>query len=167
MQAASQHCDEKQLGVLQQMFSALHAETRSSITARSKLENLCRELQEHYTVLQVCMCSYMLQSIQVIFSAVSQRTALSWKKKVQFNKLTPPTHTHTQEQTIRRCREDEEKRSEMAGHFQVKLTEIQAQIEQHSARNDKLCRENANLTDKLEGLVNQCELREEVRARPG
>lgn len=84
---------------------------------------------------------------------------------VQLNKLSPPTHP--QEQTIRRCREDEEKRSEMAGHFQVKLTEIQAQIEQHSARNDKLCRENANLTDKLEGLVNQCELREEVRAGPG
>lgn len=51
----------------------------------------------------------------------------------------------------------------MAGHFQVKLTEIQTQIEQHSARNDRLCRENANLTDKLDSLVNQCELREEVR----
>lgn len=55
----------------------------------------------------------------------------------------------------------------MASHFQVKLTEIQAQIDQHSARNDKLCRENANLTDKLESLVNQCELREEVRTPPG
>lgn len=50
----------------------------------------------------------------------------------------------------------------MVGHFQTKLVEIQAQIEQHSSRNDKLCHENANLTDKLEGLMNQCELREEV-----
>ncbi|XP_030262058.1 beta-taxilin-like isoform X1 [Sparus aurata] len=64
-------------------------------------------------------------------------------------------------ETLQRCREDEEKRQEMAGHFQMKLTEIQAQIEQHSARNDKLCHENTNLTDKLEGLMNQCELREE------
>lgn len=55
----------------------------------------------------------------------------------------------------------------MASHFQVKLTEIQAQIDQHSTRNDKLCSENANLTDKLESLVNQCELREEVRTPPG
>lgn len=53
----------------------------------------------------------------------------------------------------------------MGSHFQGKLIEIQAQIEQHSARNDKLCRENANLTDKLESLVNQCEQREEVRGK--
>lgn len=64
-----------------------------------------------------------------------------------------------------RCREDEERRTEMASHFQTKLTDIQVQIEQHSARNDKLCRENANLTDKLELLVNQCEVRDEVRGR--
>ncbi|XP_029351613.1 beta-taxilin-like isoform X1 [Echeneis naucrates] len=65
------------------------------------------------------------------------------------------------EDTIQRCREDEEKRKEMTSHFQDMLTEIQAQIEQHSSRNDKLCHENANLTDKLESLMNQCELREE------
>lgn len=64
---------------------------------------------------------------------------------------------------MQRCREDEERRTEMASHFQAKLTDIQAQIEQHSARNDKLCRENANLTDKLELLVNQSEVRDEVR----
>lgn len=51
----------------------------------------------------------------------------------------------------------------MSSHFQRKLTEIQEQIQQHSARNDKLCQENLNLTGKLEGIVAQCELREEVR----
>ncbi|TMS12728.1 Beta-taxilin [Larimichthys crocea] len=65
------------------------------------------------------------------------------------------------EETLKRCREDEEKRKEMTGHFQMMLTEIQAQIEQHSVRNDKLCHENTNLTDKLESLMGQCELREE------
>lgn len=68
---------------------------------------------------------------------------------------------------MQRCREDEERRTEMASHFQAKLTDIQAQIEQHSARNDKLCSENANLTHKLELLVNQCEVREEVSGRGG
>ena len=53
----------------------------------------------------------------------------------------------------------------MTDHFQMMLTEIQAQIEQHSSRNDKLCQENTNLTEKLEGLMNQCELREQVRRR--
>lgn len=51
----------------------------------------------------------------------------------------------------------------MSSHFQRKLTEIQEQIQQHSARNDKLCQENLHLTAKLEGIVAQCELREEVR----
>ncbi|XP_073349408.1 beta-taxilin-like isoform X1 [Pagrus major] len=111
--AALRRSDEKKLCVLQQ----LQAESQRSITARSKLETLCRELQGHYDTLR--------------------------------------------EETLQRCREDEEKRTEMANHFQMSLTEIQAQIEQHSARNDKLCHENTNLTDKLEGLMNQCELREE------
>uniref|UniRef100_H2LZS0 Taxilin beta n=1 Tax=Oryzias latipes TaxID=8090 RepID=H2LZS0_ORYLA len=65
------------------------------------------------------------------------------------------------EEALQRCREDERKRSEITSHFQDMLTEIQAQIEQHSARNDKLCQENANLSDKLESLMNQCERREE------
>ncbi|KAG7234387.1 hypothetical protein INR49_004853, partial [Caranx melampygus] len=65
------------------------------------------------------------------------------------------------EETLQRCREDEEKRKEITSHFQKMLTEIQAQIEQHNNRNDNLCRENANLTDKLESLMNQCEMREE------
>ncbi|XP_076611735.1 beta-taxilin isoform X1 [Chaetodon auriga] len=69
-------------------------------------------------------------------------------------------YTVMTEKTIQRCREDEEKRTEMANHFQMMLTDIQAQIEQHSTRNDKLCHENSYLTDKLEGLMNQCELRE-------
>ncbi|XP_070705430.1 alpha-taxilin isoform X2 [Pempheris klunzingeri] len=128
--AAVRRCDVKNLSVLQQRFSALldvqqqlQAENRSSITARSKLESLCRELQEHYGTLR--------------------------------------------EETFRRCREDEEKRKEMTSHFQMMLTEIQAQIEQHSARNDKLCHENANLTDKLESLMTQCERREESLEKIG
>ncbi|XP_034436528.1 beta-taxilin isoform X3 [Hippoglossus hippoglossus] len=70
-------------------------------------------------------------------------------------------YTTLREETLQRCREDEEKRSEITCHFQKMLKEIQTQIEQHSARNDKLCHENANLTDKLESLMNQCDRREE------
>ncbi|KAK7907307.1 hypothetical protein WMY93_015919 [Mugilogobius chulae] len=70
-------------------------------------------------------------------------------------------YTELREETIERCREDEKKRNEMTSHFQEMLTEIQTQIEQHNTRNDKLCTENNNLTEKLESLMNQCELREE------
>ncbi|XP_055088241.1 alpha-taxilin isoform X1 [Periophthalmus magnuspinnatus] len=70
-------------------------------------------------------------------------------------------YAELREETIERCREDEKKRTEMTNHFQEMLTEIQTQIEQHNARNDKLCTENNNLTEKLESLMSQCELREE------
>ncbi|XP_060908786.1 beta-taxilin-like isoform X2 [Labrus mixtus] len=122
--AAQRRVDEKKLCVLQQRMSLLlderqqlQAERRSGVTARGKLETLCRELQGHYSKLR--------------------------------------------DQTLKRCREDEDKRKEMTGHFQTMLTEIQDQIEQHSSRNDKLCRENTNLTEKLESLMSQCEMREE------
>uniref|UniRef100_A0A3Q2VSL5 Uncharacterized protein n=1 Tax=Haplochromis burtoni TaxID=8153 RepID=A0A3Q2VSL5_HAPBU len=65
------------------------------------------------------------------------------------------------EETLQRCKEDEEKRTEITTHFQSMLGEIQSQIELHSARNEKLCGENVNLTDKLENLMTQCERREE------
>uniref|UniRef100_A0A667Y8I3 Uncharacterized protein n=1 Tax=Myripristis murdjan TaxID=586833 RepID=A0A667Y8I3_9TELE len=66
-----------------------------------------------------------------------------------------------QEETLQRCREDEEKRKEISNHFQRTLNDIQTQIEQHSNRNTKLCQENALLADKLESLMNQYELKEE------
>ncbi|KAM6964890.1 beta-taxilin [Aplochiton taeniatus] len=65
------------------------------------------------------------------------------------------------EESLQRSRQDEEKRSEISCHFQTTLTEIQAQIEQHSNRNNKLCQENANLADKLKSIINQYETREE------
>ncbi|XP_054618339.1 beta-taxilin [Dunckerocampus dactyliophorus] len=65
------------------------------------------------------------------------------------------------EEALVRCKEDEEKRKEMTSHFQKVLSEIQMQIEQHSARNAKLCGENANLSDKLHKLLEQCERRDE------
>ncbi|XP_077443939.1 alpha-taxilin-like [Stigmatopora argus] len=84
---------------------------------RSQLENLCKEVQDHYAVLR--------------------------------------------EEALRRCRRDEEKRSEMAARFQTSLTEIQEQIEHHSARNQRLCDDNAKLSDKLHSLLEQCQRREE------
>ncbi|KAJ8396182.1 hypothetical protein AAFF_G00020490 [Aldrovandia affinis] len=65
------------------------------------------------------------------------------------------------EESLQRCREDELKRKEITGHFQTTLTDIQAQIELHSNRNNKLCQENGALAEKLQGIINQYEQREE------
>lgn len=54
------------------------------------------------------------------------------------------------------------KRREITAHFQSTLVDIQAQIEQHSSRNNKLCHENSELGSKLKTLVEQYERREKV-----
>ncbi|XP_030628060.1 alpha-taxilin [Chanos chanos] len=71
-------------------------------------------------------------------------------------------HNRTlKEETLQRCREEEEKRREITSHFQTTLVDIQAQIEQHSNRNNKLCKENSELADKLKTIIEQYEKREE------
>ncbi|NXA58421.1 TXLNB protein, partial [Mohoua ochrocephala] len=65
------------------------------------------------------------------------------------------------EETIQRAREEDEKRKEITNHFQGTLSEIQAQIEQQSERNMKLCQENTELAEKLKSIIDQYELREE------
>nr|XP_009930258.1 PREDICTED: beta-taxilin [Opisthocomus hoazin] len=65
------------------------------------------------------------------------------------------------EETIQRAREEGEKRKEIANHFQGMLSDIEAQLEQQSERNTKLHQENRDLADKLKGIIDQYELREE------
>lgn len=64
------------------------------------------------------------------------------------------------EETLQRCREDDLKRKEITTHFQSTLSDIQAQIEEHSNRNTKLCKENSDLAEKLKGLISQYDQRE-------
>ncbi|CAK6974087.1 taxilin beta b isoform X2 [Scomber scombrus] len=64
------------------------------------------------------------------------------------------------EETLQRCREDDLKRKEITTHFQGTLSDIQAQIEEHSNRNTKLCQENSALAEKLKGLISQYDQRE-------
>ncbi|XP_013915948.1 PREDICTED: beta-taxilin-like, partial [Thamnophis sirtalis] len=65
------------------------------------------------------------------------------------------------EETLQRAREEEEKRKEITNHFQGTLNDIQAQIEQQSERNMKLCQENSELAEKLKSIIDQYEVREE------
>uniref|UniRef100_A0A3P9PUD1 Taxilin beta b n=1 Tax=Poecilia reticulata TaxID=8081 RepID=A0A3P9PUD1_POERE len=66
------------------------------------------------------------------------------------------------EETLQRCREDDLKRKEITTHFQGTLSDIQAQIEEHSSRNTKLCQENGALAEKLKALIAQYDQRENL-----
>ncbi|KAI1897532.1 hypothetical protein AGOR_G00084240 [Albula goreensis] len=115
---------QRQLKVLQKKQAQtqkereqLQSEHSRAVLARSKLEELCRELQRH--------------------------------------------NKNLKEESLQRCRDDEMKRKEITTHFQSTLTDIQAQIEEHSNRNTKLCQENGALAEKLQSIINQYEQREE------
>ena len=68
----------------------------------------------------------------------------------------------TQEENTQRSREYEERRREATLHFQMTLSEIEVQMEQHNAHNTKLRQENIELAEKLKKHIEQYELREEV-----
>ncbi|XP_067844662.1 beta-taxilin [Heptranchias perlo] len=65
------------------------------------------------------------------------------------------------EESLQRAREEEEKRKEVTKHFQDTLIDIQAQIDEHSQRNVKLCEENTDLTSRLKTIIEQYDAREE------
>lgn len=75
----------------------------------------------------------------------------------------PSADFSSQEEGVQRAREEEEKRKEVTSHFQVTLNDIQLQMEQHNERNSKLRQENMELAERLKKLIEQYELREEVR----
>ncbi len=74
-----------------------------------------------------------------------------------------PTSVIWQEENAQRSRDYEEQRKEAMLHFQMTLSDIEVQMEQHSSHNTKLRQENMELAEKLKKLIEQYELREEVR----
>jgi uncharacterized coiled-coil DUF342 family protein len=65
------------------------------------------------------------------------------------------------DESAARAKEDEDKRKEVAAKFQTTINEIQQQMNEHYQRNSTLREENLELTNKLKGLIEQYELREQ------
>lgn len=66
------------------------------------------------------------------------------------------------EEYMQQKKEEEEGLKEVTAHFQITLTEIQAQLEQHEIHNAKVQQENVEMEEKLKKLTDQYALREEV-----
>uniref|UniRef100_A0A8C6S9K2 Taxilin beta n=1 Tax=Neogobius melanostomus TaxID=47308 RepID=A0A8C6S9K2_9GOBI len=152
------------------LFKCLMSLIMQSLNQLSSPEEKLQELVKKYASLRhsdeqkLCMLQHkfsrLLDERQLLQK--EQRNNLMARSKLEaLCRELQREYTTLREDTVERCREDEKKRSEMTSHFQEMLTEIQAQIEQHNNRNDRLCTENNSLTEKLEGLMSQCELREE------
>jgi hypothetical protein len=65
------------------------------------------------------------------------------------------------DESTARAKEDEEKRKEVSNRFQTTINEIQQQMNDHYSKNTSLREENLELANKLKGLIEQYELREE------
>lgn len=140
----------KQQAQMMKEKGQLQGEYSKAVLARSKLENQCRELQRHNRALKV-RCRDPPQFLPCTL-CLSRQTAMR------------ASGTGQEENTLK-SREYEERRKEATLHFQATLSEIEEQMEQHSTHNTRLQQENLEMADKLKKLVEQYELREEVRRR--
>ncbi|XP_063078969.1 alpha-taxilin [Engraulis encrasicolus] len=108
---------EKKSESLKMQKDNLHLELSKALLARSKLEELCKDLQGYNKTLRG--------------------------------------------EFVQKFNDDESKRKEVTTHFQTTLVDIQAQIDEYSVRNLKLCKENSDLAEKLNNIIHQYEKREE------
>lgn len=65
------------------------------------------------------------------------------------------------DESIKRAREEDERRKEISAQFQTTIGEIQAQMNDNTERNTKLRQENAELAVQLQSIIKQCDLREQ------
>ncbi|XP_037602462.1 taxilin beta b [Sebastes umbrosus] len=151
----------KEAMLLMQSLNKLH-------TPEQKLEAIIKKhaelLEEHRSdqkqlkVLQKKLLQVMKEKDQL--QSEHSRAVLARSKLEGLCRELQRHNKTLKEETLQRCREDDLKRKEITTHFQGTLSEIQAQIEEHSNRNTKLCQENSDLAEKLKGLISQYDQRE-------
>ncbi|TKS87041.1 Beta-taxilin Muscle-derived protein 77 [Collichthys lucidus] len=151
----------KEAMLLMQSLNKLH-------TPEQKLEAIIKKhaelLEEHRSdqkqlkVLQKKLLQVMKEKDQL--QSEHSRAVLARSKLEGLCRELQRHNKTLKEETLQRCREDDLKRKEITTHFQGTLSDIQAQIEEHSTRNTKLCQENSALAEKLKGLITQYDQRE-------
>ncbi|XP_062863188.1 taxilin beta b [Trichomycterus rosablanca] len=137
-------------------------------TPEQKLEALIKkhaELLEEYRSEQKQLKMLQKKLLQVMkekdqLQSEHSRAVLARSKLESLCRELQRHNKTLKEETLQRCREDELKRKEITTHFQNTLTDIQAQIEEHSNRNNKLCQENSDLAEKLKGFIAKYDQRE-------
>jgi len=65
------------------------------------------------------------------------------------------------DESIKRAREEDDRRKEISSQFQKTIGEIQDQMNDNTERNTKLRAENAELAVQLQNIIKQCDVREQ------
>ncbi|XP_061651872.1 taxilin beta b [Phyllopteryx taeniolatus] len=147
--------------LLMQSLNKLHTpeqKLEATIKKHAELLEEHRSDQKQLKVLQKKLLQVMKEKDQL--QSEHSRAVLARSKLEGLCRELQRHNKSLKEETLQRCREDDLKRKEITTHFQGTLSDIQAQIEEHSSRNTKLCQENSALADKLKGLITQYDQRE-------
>uniref|UniRef100_A0A1A7ZHG4 Taxilin gamma n=1 Tax=Nothobranchius furzeri TaxID=105023 RepID=A0A1A7ZHG4_NOTFU len=153
----------KEVGLLMQALNAL-------TTPEEKLAALCKkyaDLLEESRCMQKQLKALQKKQSQIIKEKVhlqgDHSKAILARSKLESLCRELQRHNKTlKEENAQRSREYEEQRKEAMLHFQMTLSDIEVQMEQHSSHNSKLRQENMELAEKLKKLIEQYELREEL-----
>ncbi|XP_068612203.1 gamma-taxilin [Brachionichthys hirsutus] len=141
----------------------------SLATPEEKLAALCkkyadlleesRSMQKRLKALQKKQCQIVKEKIHL---QGEHSKAILARSKLESLCRELQRHNKTlKEDNAYQSREYEEQRKEAMLHFQMTLSDIEVQMEQHSSHNTKLRQENMELAEKLRKLIEQYELREE------
>ncbi|XP_061886261.1 gamma-taxilin isoform X1 [Entelurus aequoreus] len=141
----------------------------SLATPEEKLAALCKkyaDLLEESRCMQKRLKTLQKKQSQIVKEKIhlqgEHSKAILARSKLESLCRELQRHNKTlKEENAQRSREYEEQRKEVMLHFQMTLSDIEVQMEQHSSRNTKLRQENMELAEKLKKLIEQYELREE------
>ncbi|KAM9860641.1 gamma-taxilin isoform 2-T3 [Aulostomus maculatus] len=141
----------------------------SLATPEEKLAALCKkyaDLLEESRCMQKRLKALQKKQSQIVKEKVhlqgEHSKAILARSKLESLCRELQRHNKTlKEENAQRSREYEEQRKEAMLHFQMTLSDIEVQMEQHSSHNTKLRQENMELAEKLKKLIEQYELREE------
>uniref|UniRef100_H3A201 Taxilin gamma n=1 Tax=Latimeria chalumnae TaxID=7897 RepID=H3A201_LATCH len=138
-------------------------------TPEEKLAALCkkyadlleesRSVQKQMKVLQKKQAQIMKEKVHL---QSEHSKAILARSKLESLCRELQRHNKTlKDENTQRAREYEERRKEATAHFQLTLSEIQTQMEQHNVRNASLRQENIELAEKLKKFIEEYELRED------
>ncbi|XP_077475765.1 gamma-taxilin-like isoform X3 [Stigmatopora argus] len=141
----------------------------SLATPEEKLAALCKkyaDLLEESRSIQKRLKTLQKKQFQIVKEKIhlqgEHSKAILARSKLESICRELQRHNKTlKEENAQRSREYEEQRKEAMLHFQMTLSDIEVQMEQHTSRNTKLRQENVELAEKLKMLIEQYELREE------
>ncbi|GFS22024.1 alpha-taxilin-like, partial [Elysia marginata] len=138
-------------------------------TPEEKLAALCKkyaDLNEEHRVLQTSFKTQQ-RTMTVVMREKDQLQAdhtRAMMAKSKLESLCRELQKHNKiikEESIKRAKEDDEKRKEISAQFNNTIGEIQTQMNENTERNSKLRQENENLAAQLKAFINSIELRDQ------